>query len=79
MAKEITNPVKAIRAKCIDCCGGQKAEVKLCVCEKCALYHFRTGKNPYTKRTMSDEQKAAAAERLKFAREKKDAKENING
>ena len=41
---EIKNPVKAIRAKCIDCCAGQVAEVERCVCTGCALYPFRMGK-----------------------------------
>lgn len=61
----ITNPVKAIRAKCLDCCAGEKTEVKLCPSADCPLYPFRFGKNPYrAARTMSDEQKAAAAARL---------------
>ena len=39
-------PLKAIRAKCLDCCGGQKQEVKRCPCEDCTLRPFRFGKNP---------------------------------
>lgn len=67
-----TNPVKAIREFCLDCCGGQRNEVKLCPSEKCALHPFRFGTNPYrTKREMSEEQRAAAAERLRLAREAK--------
>lgn len=62
---EITNPVKAIRAKCLDCSCGSTEEVKLCPVTDCALYAFRFGKNPYrTKRVMTEEQRAAAAERL---------------
>lgn len=45
--KQITNPVKAIRAKCLDCCCGSPEEVRQCPCENCALYPFRLGKNPY--------------------------------
>ena len=68
----ITNPVKAIRAFCIDCCGGSSNEVKLCTAPKCALYPFRLGKNPYrAKRVMTDEQRAEAAERLAKARQNK--------
>ena len=68
--KKLTNPVKAIRAKCLDCCCGQTKEVELCASSQCPLHPFRFGRNPYrTKREMSDEQKAAAAERLKQARE----------
>lgn len=65
-----TNPVKAIREKCLDCCCGQANEVKLCTIERCALWSFRFGKNPYRqKREMSDEQRQAAVERLRRARE----------
>lgn len=44
-----TNPVKAIRAKCIDCCGGQPREADRCPSEFCPLHPFRFGKNPYRK------------------------------
>jgi len=68
----ITNPVKAIRAKCLDCCNGSQNEVKLCPAKDCPIYHFRLGRNPYRqKREMSEEQKAAAKERLQKARDKK--------
>ena len=70
--KKLTNPVKAIRAFCLDCCGGSTSEVKLCTSIKCVLYPFRLGKNPYrTRREMTDEQKAAAAERFRVMREKR--------
>ena len=39
-------PLKAIRAKCLDCCCGQAYEVKLCPCSDCSLYPFRFGNNP---------------------------------
>ena len=70
--KLITNPMKAIRAFCVECCGGSPNEVKLCPAQNCQLYAFRSGKNPYrSKRELTDEQRAAAAERLRQAREKK--------
>lgn len=54
-----TNPVKAIREHCIDCCGGLSSEVKMCSVTNCALHPFRFGKNPYRKtRTLTEEQKA---------------------
>ena len=66
---EIKNPIKAIRAKCIDCCCGERQEVKLCTAVDCALYPFRLGKNPYrVKREMSEEEKTALAERLRKSR-----------
>lgn len=71
MNNEITSPLKAIRIKCLDCCCGQSNEVKLCPTEDCALWPYRFGKNPYRKREMTDEQRRAAAERLKKAREAK--------
>lgn len=43
-------PVRAIRAKCLDCCCGQMQEVRLCPCSDCPLYPFRMGKNPNRKR-----------------------------
>ena len=66
-----TSPVKAIREFCIDCCGGSPSTVKTCPSEKCSLYPFRFGKNPYVKRKMSEEQKEAAKVRLAEARNKK--------
>lgn len=35
---------KAIRAKCLDCCCWQQAEVLRCPCKSCALWRFRLGK-----------------------------------
>lgn len=72
--KKIKNPIKAIREKCLECSCGQTSEVKLCPNEQCALYPFRMGKNPYVTRTLSEEQKEAASERLKKARALKKAK-----
>lgn len=72
-----TNPVKAIREFCIECCGGSSAEVKTCPSIRCALYQFRFGKNPYRKkREMSEEQKEIARTRLANARKKKDGDDN---
>ena len=39
-------PIKAIRAKCLDCCLGQANEVKLCPVTDCSLYPYRLGHNP---------------------------------
>lgn len=45
--ERIKNPVSAIRAKCIDCAGGEPGTVKNCEHSNCALYLFRFGKDPY--------------------------------
>lgn len=68
--KQITSPLKAIRAYCLGCAGTSN-EVKLCPAEKCELHVFRSGHNPFRKSTMTEEQRAAAAERLRKAREAK--------
>ena len=39
-------PMRAIRAKCLDCSAGSAHEVRLCPVETCALYTYRMGKNP---------------------------------
>lgn len=43
---EVLTPIKAIRAKCKDCSGGQLAEVRLCPVTTCALWPYRMGKRP---------------------------------
>lgn len=45
MSKVFT-PIKAIRAKCLDCCCGDRREVRECTIEKCSLYPYRMGKRP---------------------------------
>lgn len=51
----LKNPVKAIRAKCLDCCCGQANEVKECPITDCPLHAFRFGKNPYRKKRQISE------------------------
>lgn len=41
--------LKAIRAKCLDCCCGSSYEVSQCVCSDCALYEYRFGHDPKRK------------------------------
>ena len=61
----VTSPLKAIRIKCIDCMGYQPSEVANCPLKTCALYVFRFGKNPYNKRELTEEQRAAMSKRAK--------------
>jgi hypothetical protein len=58
-------PLKAIREKCLDCCGYQCSEVRECHITSCSLWPFRMGKNPFHQRNMTEEQKKAAFRRLK--------------
>lgn len=39
-------PIKAIRAKCLDCSNGQFKEVRLCPVKNCHLYAYRNGHRP---------------------------------
>lgn len=73
--KTITSPIKAIRQFCLDCCGGSSNEVKNCTSQICVLKPFRFGKNPYNKRTMTDEQREQARERMIALAEKRRAGE----
>ncbi len=46
-------PLRAIRAKCLDCCAGSPQEVRLCPVHDCPLYPFRFGRRPKTTATRS--------------------------
>ena len=41
--------LKAIRAKCLDCCGHIQSEVRKCVSIDCPLWPLRMGTNPWNK------------------------------
>lgn len=43
---KVLRPLKAIRVKCIDCCGGSSREVQLCEIQDCPLFPYRFGKRP---------------------------------
>ena len=45
MKRKLT-PLKAIRAKCMDCCCGQAKEVRLCPEINCPIYPYRMGRRP---------------------------------
>lgn len=42
----MASPLRAIRAKCLDCCCFNSAEVRRCTVEKCPLYGYRMGHKP---------------------------------
>lgn len=78
-------PIKAIRAKCMDCCCYQRNEVAACPCTNCALWPYRFGKRPVVegqekkKRVLTDEQKAKLAENVKKAQEARRKKKEEMG
>lgn len=43
--KKLT-PMRAIRAKCLDCCCGNPVEVRLCAIDSCSLWAYRSGHRP---------------------------------
>ncbi|MCK4462809.1 MAG: hypothetical protein KAU58_00690 [Candidatus Omnitrophica bacterium] len=46
--KQLT-PLKAIRAKCLDCCGNHPSQVRKCDISDCPLFIYRLGHNPKRK------------------------------
>ena len=63
------NPLKAIRARCLDCCCLQPSEVRKCVSVECPSWPFRMGINPFrSKRQLSDGQKRSMTNRLRHGR-----------
>ena len=67
----MATPLSAIHNCCISCMGDQPRLVKDCTTKSCPLWPYRTGHNTNSKRTMTEEQRQMAAERLKKAREAK--------
>lgn len=43
---KLLTPVKAIRAKCLDCSGHRPSKVRNCPVMDCVLFHYRMGHNP---------------------------------
>ena len=44
-----TSPIKALRARCLHCCGFEVAEVRKCVDYTCPSWPYRMGHNPFIK------------------------------
>ena len=61
----ILTPIKAIRAKCMDCMCDSHVEIKLCPITDCSLYPYRFGTNPNIKREYTEEQKQAMTAHLR--------------
>lgn len=43
------SPLQAIHRHCVECSNGQPAQVSLCQISECPLYHYRNGRNPFTR------------------------------
>lgn len=57
-----------IRQNCIDCSGGNQAEVRRCAMIACPMWPYRMGSNPFVSRDYTPEQREAARARLAAAR-----------
>lgn len=63
-------PLKAIRAKCLDCSGDSKKELALCPVEDCPQWPFRCGRDPFRKKTaLTGQQKLEYIARINNIRE----------
>ena len=60
----MTTPLKAIKAKCMECSAGSKMEVKNCPVTDCALYLFRFGKGK--PKNITDSQRNALKQQAKL-------------
>ena len=48
MEKHLTQ-LKAIRKKCVECCGGVLSDIRNCPSKNCPLHFYRMGHNPNRK------------------------------
>ena len=71
MEQENKSPLKAIRQFCLYCMGDNASDVRNCSSKICPLKPFRFGKNPFTKREMSEERREQARVRLAEYRKQK--------
>jgi hypothetical protein len=56
-------PTAAIRAHCLDCCGGSSEEVRKCTAVGCPSWPFRIGANPW-RAPLSEAERARRRERI---------------
>ena len=64
------SPLKAIRRRCLDCCGSSK-EVSLCSIRTCSLHPYRFGKRPGTLRRQMTPGRLEALKKANEARKKR--------
>lgn len=74
MEQRQLTPIKAIRAKCLDCCFDSNNEVKYCTVTQCSLWPYRLGRNPYRKEMTQEEKERAVANLRKRAPENREEK-----
>lgn len=55
------SPLKALRLRCVDCCGDQLSEVRLCPVIACPSWPFRMGANPWRQKPSEAQHRNARA------------------
>jgi len=78
MGHEPMPVLKAMRAHCLDCCGGSASEVRMCVSYHCPQWEFRMGTNPFRK-PASEAQRAQGRKLGARMRQKSAEALNLNG
>lgn len=69
---ENTNVLRAIKLKCLDCSTYNINEIKECPVNKCPLFPFRNGNNPFRKKKeLSEEERNKLSERMKNIKKNK--------
>jgi len=65
------SPLRALRERCVDCCGDQLAEVRKCTATGCPSWPFRMGSNPWRSPASEAKQEAGlrAAARMRHTKE----------
>ncbi len=73
---ETSTPIRAIRKKCLDCCGHSTRAVRECTKGPtapmpCSLFPYRLGSHPRLKRQLTPEAHAQMLQQLRIARSRK--------
>ena len=50
------NPLKALRARCLDCVCGQPLEIRKCTATDCPSWPFRMNSNPFRRKPQLSEE-----------------------
>jgi hypothetical protein len=73
------SPLKALRARCLDCSAGSAQEVAKCMQLRCPSWPFRMGKNPHRKRPSGEQQQAMQERGRRLAKANKTRRSNVAG
>ncbi len=71
LGHERISPMKALRLRCLDCCAGSPARVRLCESVTCPSWPFRMGENPWRaapSETKRERARALTARRMFLAK-----------